>query len=56
MTHNNLTESIKSFYPHHISDAQAGEATSNLLGFFELLIEIDREHGITSPKHCEGQP
>lgn len=32
------------------------EATSNLLSFFELLIEIDREHGITSPKQREGQP
>ena len=55
MTHNILTESIKSFYPHTISDAQANEATSNLLSFFELLIEIDHEHGITLPIEDRGQ-
>jgi hypothetical protein len=56
MKHSNLTESIKSLYPNPIADAEANDAASNLLSFFELLIEIDREHGITSPKQHKGQP
>lgn len=56
MTKNNITESIKSLYPNPIADTEANGAASNLLSFFELLIEIDRKHGITSPKHYEGQP
>lgn len=56
MKRNDLSESIKSLYPSPISGAEANEAASNLLCFIELLIEIDREHGITRPHGSEGQP
>ncbi len=35
---------------------EAQEAASNLLGFMELLIEIDREHGITRASESRGKP
>jgi hypothetical protein len=36
-----VAEAIKKLSP--MSDAEALEAASNLVGFFEVLIEIDRE-------------
>lgn len=43
MNETSLTKSIKSLYKAPITDAEAREAASNLLGFFDLLVEIDRE-------------
>ena len=56
MAHDRLTESIQSLYSCPLSDAETSEAARNLLGFMELLIEIDAEHGITSANGCEVQP
>lgn len=56
MIEGELRESIKSLYPSPISDAEASEAASNLLSFMELLIKIDREHGITRANDSEVQP
>jgi hypothetical protein len=55
MSYITLTESIQALYPSSISDVEAKEAASNLLGFMELLMEIDREHGITRASPCEAQ-
>jgi hypothetical protein len=43
MTQSDTAESIKGLYPTPLPDAEVQEAASNLIGFFELLIEIDRE-------------
>lgn len=56
MKNNDLGASIKSLYPSTITDAEAKEAASNSLGFMELLLEIDMEHGITRASQCEVQP
>jgi hypothetical protein len=49
MIKSSLTDSIRTLYPDPISDMEAQEAASNLLGFMELLVEIDNPHrGITS--------
>jgi hypothetical protein len=56
MTQNSLTESIMKLSPAPMSDAEAKEAASNLLGFMELLLEIDAEHGISRTSQCEVQP
>jgi hypothetical protein len=56
MAHVRLTESIQSLYPCPLSDAETHEAARNLLGFMELLLEIDAEHGITRANGCEVQP
>lgn len=45
-----LEKSIKKMYHdmgEEITDDEAKEASSNLTGFFKLLIEIDREKNIT---------
>jgi len=42
-----LAKSIKEMYRdrgRRITDDEAREASSNLVGFFKLLIEIDREN------------
>lgn len=53
MEQDRLTESIQSLYSYPLSDTQTNEAARNLLGFMELLIEIDMEHGITRTNDCE---
>ena len=55
MAHGRLTESMQSLFPCPLSDAETNEAARNLLGFMELLIEIDMEHGITCANGCEVQ-
>ncbi len=55
MTQDSLTESISALYPVPISDAEAQEAAGNLLGFLELLVEIDSQHKAASCK-SEGRP
>lgn len=55
-TAQNFADAIKRHYPASITDAEANEAASNLLGFMELLIEIDMEHGITRTSNSEVQP
>lgn len=51
-----IRDEIAIHLPTSLPHAQANDAASNLFSFFELLIEIDREHGITSPKQRKGQP
>ena len=51
-----LSATISKHYSFALSDAEAKEAASNLLGFMELLLEIDAEHGITRASQCEVQP
>ncbi len=55
-TARNLADAIKRLSPTPMSDDEAAEGARNLTGFFELLIEIDREHGITSPSQCQARP
>ena len=50
-----LAATICSLYPTPISDTEAQEAASNLLGFMELLVEIDTQHKVAASKY-EVQP
>lgn len=38
-----LAETIKHSYDEPLSDAEAQDATRNLVGFFSLLLEIDQQ-------------
>lgn len=49
----NLAKSLKAHYTTPLSDSEAKEAAGNLCGFLSLLMEIDKEHGITRPKTGE---
>lgn len=49
-----LIGSIRRLYATPISDTDAKDAAGNLLGFMELLVEIDREHKAAAGN--EGQP
>lgn len=50
-TSNKLSDALSTLYSVPISDTDAREAANNLLGFMELLVEINGQHGLVSPEN-----
>lgn len=43
-----LKQSVRNLYPDGLNDAEADEATRNLIGFTRLLLEIKRQSAVKS--------